>query len=168
MTQENQSVDGFIKKMVKFLTSSVVNSILTPKVLLLLQVNRMMMGTYDINKYKEITVEAILNDLRSLLSDLIREIVDFIQKEILRMILERLSVIIASYMKKLGIEYAMKWVNLIKMIISCIPFPSGGNNIYNNSDMNDLRGSISSIIDNVDYADIDKSIDEIMPKTNPC
>lgn len=168
MTQENQSVDGFIKKMVKFLTSSVVNSILTPKVLLLLQVNRMMMGTYDINKYKEITVEAILNDLRGLLSDLIREIVDFIQKEILRMILERLSVIIASYMKKLGIEYAMKWVNLIKMIISCIPFPSGGNNIYNNSDMNDLRGSISSIIDNVDYADIDKSIDEIMPKTNPC
>lgn len=175
ITDENQSAESFIDKMVKFLITAIVNSILTPKVLLLLQVNQRMMGRYALpsnlaefqDRYNN-PVDEILNNLSSLLNGIIKEVIDTIHKELLRLILERLSEVTASYISKLGIEYAMKWVNIIKQLFACIPSGGGGMSLDGYNYLNGYRNTISSILDDVDYADIDQSIDEIIPNTNPC
>lgn len=171
---DGNSISNFITQAIKFLTSAIVNAILTPKVLMLMQVNRMMMGTYamppskigDLNKYVY-NVEELLNGLTGLLKGIIQEIINMIQKELLRLILERLSEMMAAYIKRLGIEYAMKWVLLLKQLISCFKINKNNmdaNRLYN-SQYNDM---INNIIDRVDYADIDTLVDEIMPNTNNC
>lgn len=168
-------LERFLKNAVNALVSAIVNSLLTPKVLMLLQVNRMMMGTYalptrsdDVFENYKYNIEDVLDGLQDLLKNIIREIITTIQKEILRMILERLSDIMAAFIKKLGIEFAMKWVNIIKQIFSCISIPSrnrGSNGINN---MGDYVNSIENILSRVDYADIESLKDEIIPNTNPC
>lgn len=164
---DKSSIQNFINQAIKFLTSSIVNAMLTPKVLMLMQVNRMMMGTYAMPVRQKLSVEDLLNGLSDLLKGVIREIVNTIQKELLRLILERLSEMTASFIKKLGLEYAMKWVLLLKQLLSC--FKQSKNNM-NGSGLygNQYASTINNIIDDVDYADINTLIDEIIPNTNPC
>ena len=173
---EKESIENFITQAVKFLTSAIVNSILTPKVLMLIQVNRMMMGTDAIPKSKEeflerynFNVEQLLDSLYGVLSGIIKEIINTIQKELLRLILVRLREMMNAYLKRLGHEYAMKWVLLLKQLISCFKLSrEKGNASDNRLYSNQYKDAINNIIDKVDYADIDVLIDEIIPKTNPC
>lgn len=175
------SVLAFIKEAVKVLTSAVVNALLSPKVLMLIQVNRILMGMSavpegldkDINNIKkikdnyELDVIQTLDGLSTILKDIIREIIDTILKEFLRMILERLKIMMYDYIRKLGLEIAMKWVNILRMLISCFKFNRNKMNTKN-SEESKMSDDISSIINQVDYADIDTLIDEIIPNTNPC
>jgi hypothetical protein len=145
-----------------------------------MQVNRMLMGTYAmptnpdepiLDRYK-FNKEDLLNGLNGLLEGVIREIIDTVHRELLRLILERLSEMMASFIQKLGTEYAMKWVLLLKQLLACFKKNKNtlngsegyGNNLYNNQ----YTDTINNIIDQVDYADIDTLVDEIMPNTNPC
>jgi hypothetical protein len=183
-TGTNANVGNFIKAAVQYLVSCVVNALLTPKVMMLLQVNRMLMGSDAIPTNKQqlqdrytFDIDDVLNGVSGILKGVIREIVDTIQKELLKMLLERLSEMMMGYLKKLGLEYAMKWVLLLKQLLACFKFNRNklnGNNGrfgYGNGNGNSYGSStstISSIIDRVDYADIDALVDEIMPNTNPC
>ena len=137
-------------------------------------VNRMMMmqnalSGQRVDELKEYSVKDVLSGMSGLIQGVIRNVVDTIHREVLKMILERLSEIMAAYVKKLGIEYAMKWVNILKSLLACFKRDRsaayadsmyGGNSIY--------RGGINSIIDEVDYADLEILADEIIPNTNPC
>lgn len=165
----------FIQKIIQFLISSIVNALLTPKVIMLIQVNRMMMGM-DIlpkdkrelvNNYK-FGVEDLLNGLSGLLKGVIREIINNIQTQILKLILERLNEIVAQFMKRLGIEFAMKWVNIIKQIFGCLSFGGRGGSSSQFEYGEDYMNAIGYALANVDYADIDPYNDEIIPQTNPC
>ena len=167
---ERSGLFQMIKTILEVLVSAIVNAILTPKVLMLIQVNRMMMMQNAISAGRvdeTYSVKDVLNGMSGMIKGVIREIVDTIHRELLRMILERLSEIMAAYIKKLGIEYAMKWVNILKSLLACFNTDrsaayaeEGGNTIY--------RGTINSIIDEVNYADLEILADEIIPNTNPC
>ena len=168
---------GFIDQLVRFLISAIVNAILTPKVLLLIQVNRKLMGQELMERAPENLAKSripdtvdILNGLQGLLKGVIREVVDTIHKEILRLILEKLSEMMAQFIKNLGAEYAMKWAALLKLILSCFKrnrstIDGNANNISN---MGGYTDSIQTIIDQIDRADIDNMVDEIIPQTNKC
>ena len=172
---ESSELGTFIQKLVKLLTSAIVNAILTPKVLMLIQVNRMMMGTYAMptnqdeaatftDRYNYNTKD-VLNGLSGVIKGVIREVIDTIQKELLRMILERLSEIMATYLKKLGMEYAMKWALLLRQLLECFKRNKHAGDRVGRSQYTE---AIESILDQVDYADIDNLVDEVMPNTNPC
>lgn len=173
LTEGGKDVMTFIQQAVRLLISSIVNSLLTPKVLMLLQVNRMLMGTdalptsrEDMERKYDFSVQDVLSGLSGVLNGIIKEVINIIMMELLRLILERLSQMMAIFMKRLGLEYAMKWVLLLKQLISCFKFnKTAGSNRINNTQYNDM---INNIIDRVDYADIDVLVDEIIPKTNPC
>ena len=171
-TGRHANAARFFLQLIQFLISTIVNALLTPKVLMLIQVNRMLMGTSAFpTSQKELKdkytydVSDVLESLSFLVKGLIREVVNIIHKELLRLILERIAMIMAGYLKKLGLEYAMKWANLLRMIIACF---KRNKNKLNIDETGQYYDSIQSIIDNVDYADIDATIDEIMPNTNPC
>lgn len=165
-----KSIDKFIQQAIQFLTGAIVNAILTPKVLMLIQVNRMLMGTDALpttsTHFKDnytYTVEDVLNGLSGILKGIIRQIIDTIQKELLKLILQRLSDMMAGYLKRLGVEYAMKWVLLLRQLLAC--FKSNRSKMSAASQYSD---AINDIINQVDYADIDSMMDEILPNTNPC
>ena len=172
-----------ITKVVQMLMSSIVNSILSPKVMMLLQINQKLMnnnvltdlagnashlngqdlknlGTNYIFKPQD-----VLNGLSGLLSGIIKEIISTIQKELLRIILARINEIMNAYLKHLALEYAQKWVNLLKQLLACFKFKKNKKSDISNSQLTD---AINGALAKVDYADIDILAGEIMPNTKNC
>ena len=180
---ETESGDSLITKAVKILMASIVNAILSPKVLMLLQINQKLMNNDTMvgiagnasnltekdlealkNNYK-FSVEDVLNGLTGLLSGIIKEIISTIQKELLRIILARINEIMSAYLKQLAIEYAKKWVNLLKQLLVC--FKLNKNKVGGN-DNGGLTDAINGALAQVDYADIDVLADQIIPNTKDC
>ena len=180
---ETESGDSLITKAVKILMASIVNAILSPKVLMLLQINQKLMNNDTMvgiagnasnltekdlealkNNYK-FSVEDVLNGLTGLLSGIIKEIISTIQKELLRIILARINEIMSAYLKQLAIEYAKKWVNLLKQLLACFKF---NKNKVGGNDNGGLTDAINGALAQVDYADIDVLADQIIPNTKDC
>jgi hypothetical protein len=172
MAEQRSELFFLIRTLLEVLISSVVNAILTPKVLMLIQVNRIMMqrSAFEggrLDEFSQYSAENILNGMSGILQGIIREVIDSIHRELLRMILEKLSETMAAYLKKLGIEYAVKWVNILRSLLDC--FKRNRSSVYAESAGNTIyKGPIDSIIDQVDYADLEILADEIVPNTNPC
>lgn len=180
-TTEETDTSSFIQRAVKLLANEVVNSLLTPKVLMLLMINKKMMGN-DIlgntlsassvddvieNVVRPVTVEGednLISLVSGVLGTVIKEVIDTIQKELLRVALSLVSQIISKYTLELGKEYAQKWVDLFKQIISCLP--NYGSSSTNGTDSD--NSTIDGLINSVDYADIDKLVDQIMPNSKSC
>jgi hypothetical protein len=165
-----KSNSDWIEKIVKYLTAEIVNSILTPKVLMLIQVNKKLMqnNPMSIDKNYNFGVEDVLNSMSGIIKSIVREIVESIQKELLRMILARINEIMSAYLKVLSMEYAKKWINLLKILINAykklmkrIKLRKSSSS-SNNSDIDD---EIAAILAEVNYADI---TDNIIPNTNEC
>ena len=180
---ETESGDSLITKAVKILMASIVNAILSPKVLMLLQINQKLMNNDTMvgiagnasnltekdlealkNNYK-FSVQDVLNGLTGLLSGIIKEIISTIQKELLRIILARINEIMSAYLKQLAIEYAQKWVNLLKQLLACFKF---NKNKVGGNDNGGLTDAINGALAQVDYADIDVLADQIIPNTKDC
>ena len=163
---------NLLKKAIQILTSEIVNAILTPKVLMLLQINKKLMNDDPLNfngKYKY-DVKDVLNGLSGLLSGIIKEVIDMIQKELLRLILSRITQILSGYLKQLALEYAKKWVDLLKQLLACFKRRKKKANVGNGfgDDRSKITDAINAALNEVDYADIDMLVDEIMPNTNNC
>jgi hypothetical protein len=165
-----KSNSDWIEKIVKYLTAEIVNSILTPKVLMLIQVNKKLMqnNPMSIDKNYNFGVEDVLNSMSGIIKSIVREIVESIQKELLRMILARINEIMSAYLKVLSMEYAKKWINLLKILINAykklmkrIKLRKSSSS-SNNSDIDD---EIAAILAEVNYADI---TDNIISNTNEC
>ena len=60
------------------------------------------------------------------------------------------------------IEYAKKWADLLKQLLACFKF--NRNKIKGST----ITESIEGILNQVDYADIDNLVDQVLPNTNPC
>ena len=180
---ETESGDSLITKAIKILMASIVNAILSPKVLMLLQINQKLMNNDTMvgiagnasnltekdlealkNNYK-FSVQDVLNGLTGLLSGIIKEIISTIQKELLRIILARINEIMSAYLKQLAIEYAQKWVNLLKQLLACFKF---NKNKVGGNDNGGLTDAINGALAQVDYADIDVLADQIIPNTKDC
>ena len=116
------------------------------------------------NNYK-FSVQDVLNGLTGLLSGIIKEIISTIQKELLRIILARINEIMSAYLKQLAIEYAQKWVNLLKQLLAC--FKLNKNKVSGN-DNGGLTDAINGALAQVDYADIDVLADQIIHNTKDC
>jgi hypothetical protein len=169
---EDDTGASFIELAEKILITELVNALLTPKVLLLIQFNQRLTGENALDRNLvdryDYSIEAVLRGMKGLLTSVIKEVIDTIQKELLRIIMARINEIINSYVKAMTLEYADKLVKLLKDILSCFKLnrEAAANGYgYRSGDENSVVGQI---LDRVDSADIDELLDEIIPKTNPC
>lgn len=152
----------------QLLSASVVNGILTPKVLMLIQINQKLLNDYIVTKDPKaysMSIEDVLNALSGLLSGVIKEIIDSIQKELLRIILARLNEIMSYYMKELALEYAKKWIYLLKILISALKKNTSAADMKTSDGNGVVSDAINRVLSQVDYADIDSLVDEIIPNT---
>ena len=162
---------SFVKRAMQLLSASVVNGILTPKVLMLIQINQKLLNDYIVTKDPKaysMSIEDVLNALSGLLSGVIKEIIDSIQKELLRIILARLNEIMSYYMKELALEYAKKWIYLLKILISALKKNTSAADMKTSDGNGVVSDAINRVLSQVDYADIDSLVDEIIPNTKNC
>lgn len=169
-----KSFEDYLNFFVKFLTEQLVNAILSPNVLMLIQVNKKLMNNdpLTINQNYKFSVEDVLNGLSGTITSVVKEVVDMIQKELLRVILSSITQIMNSYLKELSFEYARKWVNLLKSLLAC--YNRNKNRVTGSANTNSFgNGSgFNSEIDNIlnegESIDFDMLKDQILPNTKDC
>ena len=131
---------NIITEALKTLTSILVESLITPKVILLFEINRRMMG----NEGEIVDIEDLLKSLNGLIVAIVKELRDLILQElinfVMKFLLELLSVIKDEIIKE-QLEYYRK---LMKLLWEACAFKASH------------RKNLDSELDHVDYADIDE------------
>lgn len=147
---------NFIFDLIEALTTAIVNGILSPKVLMLLEVNQKIMG----GTWEKFTMKDLLMALRSIIVAIIKEIRDLVIQELLKLVLKALEPIIQTIAAIILREQLENYADAILEIIRNCPFIwFRFSNKYEDTKL-----------DTVDYADIDVSHNKEgeQPSTNNC
>lgn len=147
---------GFVFDLIENLVFALVNSVLTPKVLMLLEVNRQMMG----GSWRMFTIKDLLTAMRSIIISLIMEVRDLIIQELLKFILKELMPLKEMMLSAIARERIENYTDAITEIIRNYPFlwfSLGGG-----------AADQETRLDTVDYADIDytKANNDEKPNNN--
>ena len=168
---ENASDKGqvertFICNIIQNLLNAIVDGILSPKVLMLLQVNQKIMNSeIDESIFKTSLKSAekqLLEAMADIIFGVIKEVVDMVCVELLNMLLKQLEPLKNLMIDLVANEKAKRYREMIQTIIKNCDFLPFDFSLFGNQFDN-------TVITNVDYADIDrneKAIDK--PKTNNC
>ena len=147
---------NFIFDLIEALTTAIVNSILSPKVLMLLEVNQKIMG----GTWEKFTLKDLIQALRAIIVAIVKEIRDMVIQELWKLVLKPLEPIIQMLASILLREQLENYADAILEIIRNSPFIwFRFSNKYEDSKL-----------DTVDYADIDTSHNKEgeQPSTNKC
>lgn len=147
---------NFVFDLIENLVMAIVNGILSPKVLLLLEVNQKIMG----GTWEKFTLQDLLKAMRTIIVAIIKEVKDLIIQELLKLVLKQLEPIIAMLASILLREQLEAYADAIMEIIRNCPiiwFKFGSQ-------------KLDTKLDTVDYADIDVSSNKEgeQPSTNNC
>lgn len=146
----------FVFDLVENLVTAIVNSILSPKVLLLLEVNQKIMG----GTWEKFTMRDLIQAMQTLIVSIVKEVKDLVIQELLKLVLSQLEPIIQMLGSILLREQLESSADKIMEIIRNCPsiwFKFG--NRYEDTKL-----------DTIDYADIDTSSTnkDDQPSTNNC
>ena len=142
--------------MIEALTTAIVNGILSPKVLMLLEINQKIMG----GTWEKFTMKDLLEALRVIIMAIVKEIRDMVIQELLKLVLKALEPIIQTLGSILLREQLENYSDAILEIVRNCPFIWFS---FGNQDQ-------ETKLDTVDYADIDVSNTKEgeQPSTNNC
>ena len=136
---------GFVFDLIENLVFALVNAVLTPKVLMLLEVNRQLMG----GNWKMFTIKDLLTAMRSIIISLVMEVRDLVIQELLKFIMKELMPLKEMMLSAIARERIENYTDAINEIIRNCPFlwfSLGGG-----------AADQETRLDTVDYADIDYS-----------
>ena len=147
---------AFVFDLIENLILAIVNAILSPKVMMLLEVNQQLMG----GTWEKITFKDIIVAMRSIIVAIINEVKDLIIQELLKFLLDKLRPIIEMLSSLIVRERLDDIAEAMAEIIRNCPiiwFKFGNQNL-------------ETKLDTVDYADIDVSSNKEgeQPSTNNC
>lgn len=147
---------NFIFDLIEALITAIVNAILSPKLLMLLEVNQKIMG----GTWEKFTMKDLLEALRVIINAIVKEVRDMVIQELLKLVLKALEPIIQMLASILLREQLENYADAILEIVRNCPiiwFKFG--NKYEDTKL-----------DTVDYADIDVSSNKEgeQPSTNKC
>lgn len=166
-TSDKEQVQrNFICNIIQYLLNAIVDGILSPKVLMLLQVNQKIMNSeIDDSNFKTSLKSAekqLLEEMSDIILGVIKEVVDMVCTELLNMLLKQLDPLKNLMNDLVANEKAKRYREMIQMIIKNCDFLPFDFSLFGNQFDN-------TVITNVDYADIDRNevaVDK--PKTNNC
>lgn len=162
----SDSTSSFIKKAMRALIKELTYAILSPKVLMLIAVNqRLMRNELTSNENYKFSIEDVLKGVQGIIKSIVGKIIDSIEKELLRVILARITEIMNGYTLALAKEYASKWKAFIKSLLSCF---KGSSSRRRQGYGDNTDDTIDEILTQIDTADLDELADQIIPDTNPC
>lgn len=127
-----------ITKLLQGLVTSIVDAILSPKIVMLFEINRQILG----DDGEPLSFEEFLNAIMSVITSIVKEIVDLILQELLQFVLEQLQPLFDLLADKILMEQITYYKDMITLMLKSCKF--GGSQ---STDPNRL--------DEVNYADID-------------
>lgn len=147
---------AFIEDMITVLVTAIVNSLLTPKVLMLLEINQQLMG----GTWEKFTFKELFDGLKRIIIDIVTELKNMVIQELLKLIIMKLQPILEILSGLIIKEQMDDYSRVLREItVNCpfIWFKFGGNRE-------------ETKLDTVDYADIDASTNNggEQPSTNKC
>lgn len=131
---------NLIQEMIKGLVMVIVNSLLTPKIVLLFEVNRQIMGGHD----EHLSIEDFIESISGLITSIVIEIRDMILNALLEWAKDILMEFIEKMAAILSLEQAQYYARLMSALFKACSFKVSH------------RKALDSQLDNVDYADIDE------------
>ena len=134
---------GFVTDLIENLTMAIVTGLLSPKVLMLLEVNKTIMG----GTWQAFTFEDLLKSLESIIIAIVKEIRDLILQELLKLLMKVIEPLIQMLSTLIISEQAEDYASAIRRLIEDCPimwFKFGNK-------LEEVK------LDTVDYADIDTS-----------
>ena len=134
---------NFLFDLIENLVMALMKAILSPKVLLLLEVNQKLMG----GTWEKFSLSDLLKAMSSIITDIVKEIRDLVLQELLKLLLSQLEPIIAMLSSILLREQLENYTDAIAEIIRNCPY------IWFRFGNRDEQTKL----DIVDYADIDVS-----------
>lgn len=140
---------SLVQELIKALVFVIVNTLLTPKIVLLFKVNRELLGD---SKY-DLSLEEFIETILGLITGIINEIVDLILRELLNWAMSILKELCEKLAGMLALEQIEYYTRILKGLLKACSFKFP------------KRKLLDSQLDNVDYADIDPIE---LPKTNEC
>lgn len=140
---------NIVVDLLKSITQVLVETLLSPKILILLEVNRQLMG----NDGQNYNIEGLLESMLGLIVAVVSEIRDLVLKQILDWAIQIIMEKMTDLTAKLAAEQLKYYIELMRKLrkACAFKFPK--------------RGELPSILDKVDYAEIDE-VDK--PKLNNC
>ena len=147
---------AFVFDLIQNLIMAIMNAVLTPKILMLLEVNQRLMG----GTWEKFTVEDLIKAMRGVINAMVKELRDLLIQELLKLLMKQLQPIIELLGSVLIRERLEDYAEVLENIIKNCPviwFRLGNQNQ-------------ETMLDTVDYADIDRSITRAgdQPKINNC
>ena len=147
---------GFISDLVENLIMSLMEAILSPKVLMLFEVNQRLMG----GTWKKFSVQDIIKSMENIVMSIASEVRDLLLQELSKLLMSQLQPLMEVMNDALIRERLNDYAEVLRNIISNCPFFwfSFGNQ------------NLETKLDTVDYADIDTSSTKPgeQPKLNKC
>ena len=134
---------NLIFNFIENLVQAITEAILSPKVLMLLEVNQQMMGS----TWEMFTLKDLMQAMRSIIISIVKEIQDLILQELLKLLLSIIEPLVSLMASSIAMEQVQAYADLIADILRNCPiiwFDFG--NRYSEAKL-----------DTVDYADIDTS-----------
>lgn len=113
---------NIVKQLIANLVSTLINGLLSPKILILFEVNKYMLGMYN-DKFK-FSIEEFLQSIWNIIYAIIKEVCDLILKELLQMVLKELEPLIACITSQVIQEQVDQYRRLIETIIKTCTFQS--------------------------------------------
>ena len=170
----------FLTSLLQNLIAAIVDSVLSPKVLMLLIVNRALIKPGD---DKPFDAEDLIKILKNIVKSLVKEIRDLIMKKLLDYILNYLSPLalelkakiqreqFAAYMAimRLLLAWFNKGVEVVMRLSSILSALFSRNKYRTGSNMDNTEIDLPTILDNFTYADIyPNDIKDKQPINNNC
>lgn len=140
---------NIIQELIKGLVTIIVSSLLTPKIILLFEVNKQLMGGHDEN----LSIEDFIESISGLITSIVIEIRDLILQELMNWAMDILQDLVAKLSSMLVMEKLEYYTRIMTALLKACTFRMP------------KRKLLDTQLDYVDYADIDE-IDQ--PKTSDC
>lgn len=129
-----------ISEALRTLTSILVESLITPKVILLFEINRRLMG----NEGEIIDIEDLLKSLNGLIVAIVKELRDLILQELINLVMKFLGELLSVIKDEIIKEQLEYYRRLMKLLWEACALKASH------------RKNLESELDHVDYADIDE------------
>lgn len=144
---------NIILEMVRSLSAMIVETIFSPKVMLILEFNKIMLGD-ECNPGKKLTFEDIMTSFSKLIGKIVKELIETIERLMLEEILKKLLILLEKAIEAVITERMEAYLSIMRDLVeNCLFIPDFG-----------IR-NLESLLDNVNYADIDS---EGELKTDEC
>ena len=128
-----------ITKLLQGLVTTIVDAILSPKIVMLFEINRQILG----DDGKPLSFEEFLNSIMSIITSIVKEIVDLILQELLQFVLDQLRPLFELIADKILMEQLTYYKDMITLMLKACKFNTGN------------KSTDPNRLDEVNYADID-------------